>query len=69
MNMHPLKELKGKRTQKELAKLLGISETNLSYKMNTYSIGTIDHAIELGKALGMKRFYFYLNDVKVTVSV
>jgi hypothetical protein len=63
---HPLKQLKGKRTQKELAKLLGISETKLSYRMNTYSISTYGHAIEQGKALGMKRFFFFYNGYKIT---
>ena len=66
---HPLKQLQGKRTQKELAKLLGISETKLSYRMNTYSIGTIEHAIELAKSLGMKRFFFFVNGAKVSVKL
>ena len=69
--MHPVKEVlkKTKLNQKDLSKKMSITEPTLSYRINHYSIGSIDHAIEIAKQNGINRFFFYTNGYKVSVTI
>jgi transcriptional regulator with XRE-family HTH domain len=66
--MNPVEQIieKSGLTQKEISKRTGIPESSISNAKKRHVIGNIEKAIEIGKSLGMKRFFFFYNGYKVT---
>ncbi len=68
-NMNPIKELveKSGKTQKSIAKSIGVKENTFSQRLNKEVQGTIEWSLEVAKELGVKSYSIVKNGYEIKI--